>query len=503
MRLSIWAGMLAAIGAGVAQGGSVLETPFGTIETGGHGALVFTLNGGRFLGAEVLRLSAVFTTATGSVPVLYTGRDYPSGLSGFGLGELRLEVLDHRHTAVGDVVSLALSTGAFAADGTGVRLSSSEGWAALPRRLAMDSPVAALDVVALSAAGNRFGLSFDQPLNLARAATGDLTVVAAVGPATLPPLKLATIARASSSSANGTLALFACGTTHSTALADIVISESLPGALRPGVIGLALDVGRFDVSQLPQITVTQRDQSRNEVVLPPQAGHFVRNVGSSAADVYNVQLLESSKGTPWVIRISGLRLRVACPAQAALDDYMLLPSRDVTVKVFGNRDAVDADKRDTTDSVAYPSRYGAAVYSERIPVAKLALETAPRCFDYDFGPISSMSLVVGFSPAANDINRPGSMFVVAVVPAGQSYCMTHDADSRPRWHVFDGRAASCPGWYQGPIKNICKATLYQSLNLSGYSGTKLYMGYGIGNAATTDFDAMMRDGTYSLVHTVP
>lgn len=439
--------------------------------------------------------------------ILYTGRSYGAGFNTGASGGLENDQIKLTETApgalaAGGVVTLTLSTGKFYAGSPGLTATAS-GLAGTQTNLTTAGAVAGFTVstASSSAAGSLIFSAHGNALDMTSASTGDLKVtIGGTTNVTSGAIKLATIAKASSASASTVINTFTPGSTTSTQLADIVITESSAGALAVGTLGIKLPANmRYDTVVIPTVTVTQGGTPVSGKVTAPATSHYVPTATGASASVYNLAITEVSDTQPYVITISGLQAKASSSAA----------SGDISATIFGNDGAVTASASAAAE-ITMPSNFGAMPYSEAVKVGTVGSYCCNCCYyPPPSGPISSVNVSISFAPAGNDIGKQGSMFVAALInPGGALYCYgsSTGTNTAAHWVAYNGAASSCLPFYTGPLVQISNATILSNANLTGYSGSKLYVGYGFGGAlspAGTAFNSLVSNGTYSLVYTVP
>lgn len=438
---------------------------------------------------------------------LYAGRSYGSGFNTGTSGALENDQIKIAETApgalaAGGAVTLTLSTGKFYSGSTALTgTASGNNLAGYSSTLTAAGTVSTFNVTT-SSSGGVGSVTFSangSALDMTSAATGDLNVtIGGTTNVSSGTIKLATVAKATSSSASGTVNTFTPGSTTSTQLADIVITESGAGVLAAGTIGIKLPTNvTYDTTTAPTVTVTQAGTAVTGKVTTPATTHFVATAAGTSASVYNVALTAASATNPYVITISGLKAKASSSAA----------SGDFNVTIFGNEAAVTAASAGAGE-VTYPSNFGAMPYSESVKVGTVGSATVNTTTATSSGPISSVSVSISYAPAGNDIGKQGSVFVAAILnPGGALYCYgsATGVQSSAAWVAYT-TPASCLPYYTGSLGQINNASILSNLNLTGYSGTKLYVGSGFGGAlspAGTAFNSMINNGTYSQVYVVP
>lgn len=448
-----------------------------------------------------------FVEGTGATDynTLYAGRSYGSGFGTSSVPALELDSLKITETApgalaAGGVVTLTLSTGKFYAGTPGfTAVSTSPATTQTNLTAAGAASTFTITTPSTSTAGSVALNVNANALDLTSAATGDLNVtISGTTNVTGGTIKLATISKATSSSASSTVNTFIPGATTSTALADVVITESAAGALGVGTIGIKLPTNvTYDTTVAPTVTVTQAGTAVTGKVTTPATTHFVATAAGTSASVYNVALTAASSTNPYVITISGLKAKASSSAS----------SGNFSATIFGNEAAVTAASAGAGE-LTYPSNFGAMPYSESVTVGKVGSATVQTTGATSSGPVSSVSVSITYAPAGNDIGKQGSVFVAAILnPGGALYCYgsATGVQSSAAWVAYT-TPASCLPYFTGSLGQISNASILSNLNLTGYSGTKLYVGSGFGGAlspAGTAFNSMINNGTYSEVYVVP
>lgn len=434
---------------------------------------------------------------TADFNTLFAGRLYPAGFLGLERDQLRLTLLQPNGLPAGTEIALQLANGRFGI-GQGVRVAAANDWVVASRPL-----TAAAEKVVLTVHNSGRGellLDFDQPLDLTFAHPGDVSVNLQVnGVDYVPGVKLAQAIQSSNSYFTGDSVIGGIipGAAVASLVADVVIKESLPGAWRPGNIGVALPIGvAFDPTAVPQVTVRQGDVVRTDVVTPPSPRHFVRGLGKTLPNIFNLALLTPSLQTPYVITVSGLKVRMASSSPLY---------NPLNVNVFGNQEALDADKTTDIDQI-FPSAFGAQVFGQAVQVAGSG--NFVPCPPTSAPPAVQATTISTDLAVSYGAGRAGSMFVLASLGQQGEYCLGSPSGEMAQavWHRFDGSSPSCLPYLTGTLRLKCGLPLLNQVDLTAYRGARLYAGYGVGGVLAPpghDFDQMLTTGNYWTVYTVP
>ncbi|MBS4096940.1 MAG: choice-of-anchor D domain-containing protein [Sulfuricella sp.] len=118
------------------------------------------------------------------------------------------------------------------------------------------------------------------------------------------------------------------------------------------------------------------------------------------------------------------------------------------------------------------------------------------------GSASNPIINVNIVPACNDQGKTGSVFIAAFVPQLGLYFL----DSSRTWKPLTGGCESIPAYSTGSLGALSQVTVFDGkFNFSGFQGTDIYVGYGVGGALSSTGMAcnnMLNLGLYKKVHSV-
>lgn len=115
------------------------------------------------------------------------------------------------------------------------------------------------------------------------------------------------------------------------------------------------------------------------------------------------------------------------------------------------------------------------------------------------GSEASLTLQAPFAPASDDLGKPLSVYVVAIVPLGGKNLVY--AKTASGWQAVSGMLVPP---YQSTVSAAASHTLdiLQGVDVRGIAGAMLYVGYGLeSGAGESAYDEMLRNKKYKLVYT--
>lgn len=461
-------------------------------------------------------ITAAFVESTGVTPntygTLYSGRIYSASAIA---DRIKIKETTGGALATGSTLSFALSNGAtFASDSAGTVLADNATITAASEATdGFDLGTTDNDNIVSVSSSDKTKATFsvwagasdasagETELNIAKLSTvgateGDLNVTVSTNAMTsaLAAIKMAEIKHATTNTVSGTVGTALPGAAASTAMPDIVITESKAGALAVGTLSIMLPTNAtFDTAAAPTVTVTDSTGTLTGKVTTPATTHYVANASGTAASVYNVALLSASTTNPYTIKISGLKVKAGSAATAG----------DLNAKVIGNANAVTAAPASTTDETTNAGNVGAKPTSTSLKVATVGSSTVATIPPATVtGAVTSQTVTGTAVAAGNDQGKLGTLYIAAVLPASQGSGVFLK-NSSGTWVAYN---PASPAYYASPVTMGTHALdVVSALDLSGIVGTKIYAGYGLG---TTDFGVatpwnnMLSAGSYNLIYTV-
>jgi hypothetical protein len=401
----------------------------------------------------------------------------------------------------GGTVSLAVDSGARYT--TGLTLTTTEtGGLVLPDTSAAGAGATLattfISTPSSSAAGTVAvtGFNFD----LTNAVEGNLNVAVSGSAGATGTLKLATLLFATSAGISGTPAALAPNQ-NSVALPSITLSEKAVGAIVPNRgICLTLPAGvAFDTNVNPTLTVTT---VTGEGVLSTvaRAGSSVNGYGSldgNGGRSFMLALTPSAFAVNAPLRITAAGFRVNSTNPTPGDVLLTVTNCDIS-----GANALTGATSDSMDGINPAT--GARVTKQTVSIGRAVSATTLDAQATVTGPITSRSIKVILQAAGNDQGKLGTLYVVAVLPAVFNFGIftNQGADTWVGWNGVTPFAHFITDVTLGAhTLEVVRGTF----DLSALTGTKLYVGYGIGSAnlnARAAHDNMLNNGTYKLVYTL-
>ena len=112
------------------------------------------------------------------------------------------------------------------------------------------------------------------------------------------------------------------------------------------------------------------------------------------------------------------------------------------------------------------------------------------------GPLSRVTIDVGFSPLPADVGQEARMYLAAQLPDGTLYLYS-DATG---WQPHTG--GSVTPYLRGALSRHVALPLYRDADLSGTAGIRLLVGYGVGATNAAAQADLLNRGTYGLALTL-
>lgn len=110
------------------------------------------------------------------------------------------------------------------------------------------------------------------------------------------------------------------------------------------------------------------------------------------------------------------------------------------------------------------------------------------------GDAAQQTIVGDLLPHAEDAGRVGHVFAGAVLPNGSTYLLSSQG-----WALYD--PSSIRSAWSGPMTTSA-IELVRQLDLRALAGTRVYLGYGLGQSAASAFADLLARQTLRLVHSV-